>query len=263
MGKYLEMIRIRFLMMLAYRTNYYSGILIYSINIGAYYFLWTAIYGGKESIQGLSVSQMTTYVAIAWMARAFYFNNIDREIAMEIREGRVAVELIRPYNYLGMKVMQGLGEGIFRFAFFSIPGMVIVTLIFNLDVTTNVQTWLYFLISITFSFVINTQINLLTGMMTFFLFNNDGLMYAKRVVIDLFSGLLLPISFYPLWAQEAMKFFPFQAISYLPSMIFSEGIQGAAVWNALLFQAVWSAALILPIAVMWKMAKKRLIVQGG
>lgn len=53
---------------------------------------------------------MTTYIAIAWMARAFYFNNIDREIAMEIQEGRVAVELIRPYNYLGMKVMQGLGE---------------------------------------------------------------------------------------------------------------------------------------------------------
>ena len=50
---------------------------------------------------------------------------------MEIQEGRVAVELIRPYNYLGMKVMQGLGEGIFRFAFFSIPGMVIVTYCFH------------------------------------------------------------------------------------------------------------------------------------
>ncbi|MFD3448082.1 ABC transporter permease [Microbacteriaceae bacterium 4G12] len=263
MSKYLEMIRIRFLMMLAYRTNYYSGILIYTINIGAYYFLWTAIYGGKDAIQGLSVSQMTTYVAIAWMARAFYFNNIDREIAAEIREGRVAVELIRPYNYLGMKVMQGLGEGIFRFVFFSIPGMILVTLLFSLKITAHSYTWMYFLLSLVFSFIINTQINLLTGMMTFFLFNNDGLMYAKRVVIDLFSGLLLPISFYPLWAQTVMKFFPFQAISYIPSMIFSEGIQGEAVRNALLFQAVWSIVLVLPIAIMWKMAKKRLIVQGG
>ncbi|WP_028399864.1 ABC transporter permease [Ectobacillus panaciterrae] len=263
MDKYLEMIRIRFLMMLAYRTNYYSGILIYTINIGAYYFLWNAIYGGKESIQGLSVAQMTTYVAVAWMARAFYFNNIDREIAMEIREGRVAVELIRPYNYLGMKVMQGLGEGIFRFVFFSIPGMFIVALLFSLTITTNVQTWVYFFISLIFSFIINTQINLITGMMTFFLFNNDGLMYAKRVMIDLFSGLLLPISFYPLWAQTVMKFFPFQAISYIPSMIFSEGIKGEAVWNAIMFQVIWSVVLILPIAVMWNMAKKRLIVQGG
>ncbi|MCP8970963.1 ABC transporter permease [Ectobacillus ponti] len=263
MGKYLEMIRIRFLMMLAYRSNYYSGIVIYTINIGAYYFLWNAIYGGKGSIQGLTVSQMTTYVAIAWMARAFYFNNIDREIATEIREGRVAVELIRPYSYLGMKVMQGLGEGIFRFVFFSIPGMVIVALLFALKITTNPAAWGYFFISILFSFIINTQINLMTGMMTFFLFNNDGLMYAKRVTIDLFSGLLLPISFYPLWAQSVMQFFPFQAISYIPSMIFSEGIQGAAVQRALLFQAAWAVLLLIPITLMWRTARKRLVVQGG
>ncbi len=59
----------------------------------------------------MTVEQMTTYVAIAWMARAFYFNNIDREIAMEIREGKVAIELIRPYNYLIMKRCKGLGKG--------------------------------------------------------------------------------------------------------------------------------------------------------
>ncbi len=263
MGKYIEMIRIRFLMMLAYRTNYYSGILIYTINIGAYYFLWQAIYSGKENIESLSIAELTTYIAIAWMARAFYFNNIDREIAMEIQEGRVAVELIRPYNYLGMKVMQGLGEGIFRFAFFSIPGMVIVTLLFSLQITTNFQTWLYFFLSLIFSFIINTQINLMTGMLTFFLFNNSGIMYAKRVVIDLFSGVLLPISFYPLWAQKAMVFLPFQAISYIPSMIFSEGIQGSELYEALLFQVIWAIILIIPIVLMWKTARKRLIVQGG
>ena len=83
-SKYIEMIRMRFLMMLAYRLNYYTGILIYTINIGAYYFLWNAIYGDKSSIEGMTSGQMTSYVAIAWMARAFYFNNIDREIAMEI-----------------------------------------------------------------------------------------------------------------------------------------------------------------------------------
>src|SRR3954462_2905227 len=104
MSMYLEMIRMRFLMMLAYRTNYYSGILIYSVNIGAYYFLWSAIYGAKEAIQRLSVLQLTTYVPVAWMARAFYFNNIVREIAAEIQDGKVAIEMIRPYNYLGMKI---------------------------------------------------------------------------------------------------------------------------------------------------------------
>src|SRR6476620_4166845 len=195
MDKYIEMIRIRFLMMLAYRTNYYSGILIYSINIGAYYFLWSAIYGGNEEILGLSVLQMITYVAVSWMAIAFYFNNIDREIAAEIKDGKVAIEMIRPYNYLGMKTMQGLGEGIFRFFFFSIPGMLLVAFIFPIELPHEPATWGIFGISLLFSFIINTQINLLTGITTFFLYNNAGLIRAKRVIIDLFSGLLQPISF--------------------------------------------------------------------
>ncbi|MGO4890345.1 ABC transporter permease [Anaerobacillus sp. MEB173] len=263
MSKYLEMIRIRFLMMLAYRTNYYSGILIYSINIGAYYFLWSAIYGGKEEIQGLSVLQMTTYIAVAWMARAFYFNNIDREIAAEIKDGKVAIEMIRPYNYLGMKTMQGLGEGLFRLLFFSVPGMFIVALIFPISFSASLSTWLFFFISLGFSFIINTQINLLTGIMTFFLFNNTGLMRAKRVIIDLFSGLLLPISFYPLWAQSIMAYLPFQAISYIPSMIFTEGFVGQEIANAVMLQAMWAVLLLVPISLLWTLAKKQLIVQGG
>ncbi|MBM4761799.1 daunorubicin ABC transporter permease [Bacillus sp. B15-48] len=263
MTMYFEMIRIRFLMMLAYRTNYYSGILIYSINIGAYYFLWAAIYGSNEEIQGLSVLQMTTYVAVAWMARAFYFNNIDREIAAEIQDGKVAIEMIRPYNYLGMKTMQALGEGLFRLLFFSVPGMIIVSFIFPISFSSSLTTWMFFLLSLVFSFIVNTQINLLTGLMTFFLFNNTGLIRAKRVVIDLFSGLLLPISFYPLWAQTIMAYFPFQAISYIPSMIFTEGFVGQEIYHAVFLQVFWVLILLIPIKLLWLLAKKHLIVQGG
>ncbi|MFA9559222.1 ABC transporter permease [Evansella sp. AB-rgal1] len=260
---YLEMIRIRFLMMLAYRTNYYSGILIYSINIGAYYFLWQAIYGAQDNIAGMSVSQMTTYVAVAWMARAFYFNNIDREIANEIQEGKVAIEMIRPYHYLGVKTMQGLGEGLFRLLFFSVPGMVIIWLAFPIDFSNSLNVWILFFVSIIFAFIVNTQLNLLTGILTFFLLYNTGLIRGKRVIIDLFSGLLLPISFYPLWAQDIMGFLPFQAISYIPSMIFTEGFVGAEVYSALGIQLFWSLFLIIPIQLLWMVARKQLIVQGG
>ena len=43
--------------------------------------------------------------------------------------------------------------------------------------------------------------------MAFFFYNNAGLIRAKRVIVDLFSGLLIPISFFPLWAQDIMKLF--------------------------------------------------------
>lgn len=109
-GAYLDFIRIRFLTMLAYRINYYSGILIYSLNIGVNYFTWMAIYGNGDSLGGFTATQMTSYVAVSWMARAFYFNNLDREISTDIRDGSIAIQFIRPYNYVLVKMMQGLGE---------------------------------------------------------------------------------------------------------------------------------------------------------
>jgi ABC-2 type transport system permease protein len=226
--------------MLAYRSDYYTGILIYSINIGAYYFLWSAIYGAKEHIQGLSVVQMTTYVAIAWMARAFYFNNIDREMALEI-----------------------MGEGIFRLLLFSVPGLIIVSIIFPVKFTWDPSVWGLFGIATLLSFFINTELNILTGITTFFLFNNSGLIRAKRVVIDLFSGLLLPISFFPIWAQHIMKYLPFQGISYIPSMIFTNGFSHHQAILAIWQQFIWVAVLLLPIYLLWFLAKKQLVIQGG
>ena len=99
--------------------------------------------------------------------------------------------------------------------------------------------------------------------MTFFFFNNTGLIRAKRVIIDLFSGLLLPISFYPIWAQDIMTYLPFQAISYVPSMIFTEGFVGQEIFQSLLLQAIWAIVLLIPLKFLWVLAKKQLIVQGG
>ncbi len=164
MSMYLDFVRIRFLMMLAYRVNYYSGIVIYAINIGAYYFLWKAIFGEAETLQGFTVIQMSTYVAVSWMARAFYFNNLDREISNEIVDGSVAIQIIRPYSYLLVKMMQGFGEGLFRLLLFMIPGMIVVSFIFPLELPTDPVQWIVFFVMIWFSFLINTQLNLLTGL---------------------------------------------------------------------------------------------------
>jgi ABC-2 type transport system permease protein len=260
---YVDLIRIRFMMMLAYRVNYYSGIVIYALNIGAYYFLWKAIYGSSESLGGMSVTQMTTYVAISWMARAFYFNNLDREIANEIRDGSVAVQFIRPYNYLIVKMMQGFGEGLFRLFLFSVPGMIVASLLFPVVLPSNPGVWAVFLVMLLFSFLINSQINILTGLLAFFVENNEGMMRMKRVAVDLFSGLIIPVSLFPAAMSAVLEWLPFQAITYLPGSVFTGRVTGAAVYQAFAVQVVWFLILIVPIWWMWRRARSRLFVQGG
>jgi ABC-2 type transport system permease protein len=262
-GLYAEFIRIRFLSMLAYRMNYYTGIIIYLVNIGAQYFLWSAIYSGADGLGGMNMTQMTTYVAVAWMARAFYFNNLDREIANEIRDGSVAIQFIRPYPYLAVKMMQGLGEGLFRLLLFSTPGMLLVWLLFPIRFPHDPQVWAAFFLMLLFSFVINSQINILTGLCAFFMENSDGMMRFKRVMVDLFSGLIIPVSFFPGWAETVLRLLPFQAITYLPSAVFSGKDGGIGIANVLGVQVLWLVLLLIPILLMWRLARTRLFVQGG
>jgi ABC-2 type transport system permease protein len=260
---YLDLIRIRFLMMLAYRVNYYSGIVIYAINIGAYYFLWEAIYGAQKELGGFTLQQMTTYVAVSWMARAFYFNNLDREIANEIRDGSVAIQFIRPYSYLVVKTMQGFGEGIFRLLLFMAPGLVIVCLLFPVRLPKDPGVWGLYLVMLALSFLINTQINILTGLFAFFVENNEGMLRMKRVLVDLFSGVIVPISFFPGWLAYVMKWLPFQAITYLPTSVFTGRTAGEEAIRVLGLQVVWFVVLIVPILLIWRSARTRLFVQGG
>lgn len=263
MGAYLDLIRIRFLMMLAYRVNYYSGILIYIVNIGAQYFLWKAIYAGNGSLMGMDMGQMTTYVAISWMARAFYFNNLDSEIAREIKDGSVAIQFIRPYQYLLVKIFQGMGEGVFRLLLFSTPGMIIVCFILPVKLPTDPYIWLIFFAMLLFSYLINSQINIMTGLFAFFVENNEGMMRMKRVAVDLFSGLIIPIAFFPQWAGGILQWLPFQAISYLPGAVFTGKITGSAIQQVFVIQITWFIVLILPIYFIWRRARHRLFVQGG
>lgn len=263
LGAYFDFIRIRFLTMLAYRVNYYSGILIYTLNIGVNYFTWKAIYGGGESLGGFSGAQMTTYVAVSWMARAFYFNNLDREISTDIRDGSIAIQFIRPYNYVLVKMMQGLGEGVFRFMLFMIPGMAIAMLLFPVQLPTEPSAWAGFLVMLFFSFLINSQINVITGLSAFFVENNEGMMRMKRVIVDLFSGLIVPISLFPGWLAEVLKVLPFQAITYLPGSVFTGRVQGVGIWNVLGVQVFWFVVLLIPIVWLYHAARQRLFVQGG
>lgn len=262
-GAYLDFIRIRFLTMLAYRINYYSGILIYSLNIGVNYFTWMAIYGNGDSLGGFTATQMTSYVAVSWMARAFYFNNLDREISTDIRDGSIAIQFIRPYNYVLVKMMQGLGEGMFRFLLFMIPGMAIAMLLFPVQLPTAPSAWAGFMVMLFFSFLINSQINIITGLSAFFVENNEGMMRMKRVIVDLFSGLIVPISLFPNWLSSVLEVLPFQAITYLPGSVFTGRVQGVGIWNVLGIQIIWFLVLLIPIVWLYHAARQRLFVQGG
>jgi ABC-2 type transport system permease protein len=260
---YIELIRVEFVNSLAYRSTYFTGIFNYSIQIGAYYFLWDAIYFGRRSIGGLTKEEMITYVIVAWVVRSFYFSNLDRRVAVDIRDGKIALELIRPYSYQMVKYARAFGEAIFRIIFFAAPAGIIIYFIRPFGLPEDLQSVLLFLLTCMGSFVINAQLSMIAGFLAFFTQSTSGIYRAKRVIMDLFSGLLLPISFYPQWAREIIKFFPFQTVSYLPNMIYLGKIKGLAALEVVGLQLFWVVVLSLISLWVWRFAVKHVVIQGG
>lgn len=260
---YLELVRMEFVNNLAYRSSYFTGIFNYSIQIGAYFFLWDAIYTGRKMLGGLSKEEMITYVIVAWVVRSFYFSNLDRRVAVEIRDGKIALELIRPYSYQMVKYARAFGEAIFRMIFFALPAGIIIYLIRPFSLPPNMNACILFLLAMMGSFIINAQISMLMGFVVFFTKSTSGIYKAKRVVMDLFSGLLIPISFYPQWAIDIIKLFPFQAVSFLPNLIYLGKVTGVAALKVLALQVFWIAVLGVVGMLFWRFAVRNVVIQGG
>ena len=260
---YGEFVRVGFVNTIAYRLRYYTGIVTYFIYVSVYYFIWKAIYAHSASIEGFDFSHLLTYVAVGWIIRSFYYNNIDQDIATQVLEGKLAMDLIKPVNPQGMYVAQALGESVFRLVMLTAPTAVVLLLVYPVRAPASGWHLVAFLVSVFLSFFLVAGINFAVGTFAIRLKSILGLLRAKYFLLELFSGLLIPISFFPHAFQVALAFMPFQYISYIPVLLYLGKISGLGILKALGLQLFWVAAMIALGHGLWTWSSRKITIQGG
>jgi ABC-2 type transport system permease protein len=260
---YMEFVRVGFVNTLAYRLRYYTGIVTYFIYVSVYYFIWKAIFASSTRIEGFSFSQILTYVAAGWIIRSFYFNNIDQDMAQQVMEGKLAMDLIKPVNTQFMYIAQALGESIFRLGLLTIPTAGILLLVYPLERPASLLHFAAFFLSVVLSFFLVAGINFAVGTLAIRLKSILGLLRAKYFLLELFSGLLLPISFFPHVFRKLLAAMPFQYISYVPVLLYLGKINGNRILAALGLQLFWVAALLAIGDAMWRWSARKITIQGG
>jgi len=260
---YFEFARVAFLKILAYRLRYFTGILGYFVNVSVYYFIWSAIYGSSNSVAGYDLPQMTTYVAIGWIIRSFYFNNVDRDIAAEVSEGKIAINLIKPVDPQLMYVSQTAGEACFRAILFTLPIAAVLMLVYPIRLPASIDLGFMFVLSCMLALLIFTLLNFLVGTLALHIFSILGVIRAKYAIVEFFSGLLIPISFFPSGLQRFMSFLPFQYVSFTPLQIYLGKVRGPSAWEALGIQGLRVLLLFGSGRLFWKFSTRKLSVQGG
>jgi ABC-2 type transport system permease protein len=260
---YAEFSRVGFVNTLAYRLRYFTGIITYFIYVSVYYFIWKAIFAHSTSIEGFDFAQLLTYIGVGWIIRSFYYNNIDQELAAQVTEGRLAMDLIKPVNVQAMYVARAAGESVFRLALLTVPTALILFLVYPLRRPASVHHALVFFASVTLSFFLVAGINFAVGTFALRLQSILGLLRAKFFLLELFSGLLLPISFFPHIFQQIFRVLPFEYISYVPMLIYLGKLNGPGLPRAIGWQIFWVAVLFAIGDGLWRWSSRKVIIQGG
>jgi ABC-2 type transport system permease protein len=260
---YLEFGRVGFVNALAYRLRYFTGIVTYFIYVSVYYFIWKAIYEHSTSIEGFDFSHLLTYIGVGWIIRSFYFNNIDQELAYQVIEGRLAMDLIKPVNIQLMYVARAAGESIFRLVLLTAPTALLLFFVFPLRLPSSARHAGVFVVSVILSFLIVAAINFIVGTFALRLQSILGLLRAKFFLLELFSGLLLPISFFPGVFQKIFAVLPFEYISYVPMLIYLGKLDGGALARAIWVQIFWVVVLLAIGNAMWSWSSRKVTIQGG
>ena len=263
LAPYLEFSRVGFVNILAFRLRYFTGIITYFLNVTIFYFIWTAVFRSSAHLAGYTLAQIITYVSVGWIIRSFYWNTIDQEMAYEVIEGKIAMDFIKPVSIQWMWIFRAMGESAFRLILLTLPTAVVIAFIFPVQGPASRDNFALFLVGVVGSFFLMGAINFMIGTCAIPLKSILALIRAKYWLIELLSGLLIPISFFPGSLQKVMAWLPFEHIASTPLQIYLGKLDRMHALRALAVQWFWVIALLALANLWWSRASRKITIHGG
>lgn len=261
---YFEFTRIGFVNILAFRLRYFTGIITYLINVTVYYFIWRAVYGGATAeIAGYDLGQIITYVAVGWIIRSFYWNTIDQEMAYQVLEGKIAMDMIKPVSVQGMWLARAVGESAFRLGLLTAPTALVIALMFPVQRPASFAHFALFVPAVLGSFLLMGAINFMIGTCAVRLKSILALIRAKYWLMELLSGLLIPMTFFPERIRDVLAWLPFEHVAFTPLQIYLGKLAPAQAAEMLAVQWFWVAVLLVLGSRWWALSSRKITIHGG
>jgi len=225
-------------------------------------YILLAIYRHRSDVGGFDSRDAVTYV---WLAQSmimtvYLFN--WQELALRIRDGSIAVDLARPLDPQRYWLAFDLGRAPYHFLFRGLLPFVLGALVFDLRYPSPLDG-VAFTASLVLAVVVSFGIRFLYNAAAFWLLDYRGVMTLTITVVLFFSGMVMPIRFFPHWLRDTAYALPFSAVLQTPVDIWLGKRHGGELLAFLALQAVWAAALLGLGRLALGRGTRRLVVQGG
>ena len=211
----------------------------------------------------MTVDEVVTYI---WLGQAFIMLlpwNIDREIHNLIRSGHVGYELLRPVDLYNLWFSRAMAYRTAPTLLRAVPLLTLALLFFGMGLPASPEAGLAFALSMTGALLISCAFTTLVNVTMMWTVSGQGAANMAGIAVTIFTGIVVPIPFFPEWAQAVMEVLPFRGIVDTPYRLYLGHIPAGDALFHLGHQLAWTAVLVL--AGRWVLSRgvSRLVVQGG
>jgi len=249
----------------AYRTHSMVSIFVGPVYFIVQYFIWTAVYGGGGTLNGIEYSQMIRYFGVTALIGYLTMDFADWNLSMLINTGKFLTFALRPLNHRFFAFSQKVGHRTLGFIVEFIPCTLIFVLLFKVDMRPANFFWT--VLSVALAYLMNFLVNYCIGMASFWIVQSQGIRSVYALLGSVFSGMWIPLVFFPKPLQILQFFLPFQYTSYVPAMVFLENYSlGDIQLSIPAIVAVQAVAVLLAYIVselLYKAAMKQFTAVGA
>jgi ABC-2 type transport system permease protein len=225
-------------------------------------YILLAVFRHRSNVGNYDATDAVTYV---WLAQSLLMTvNVFgwQELGLRIRDGSIATDLARPLDPQRYWLAFDLGRAPYQFIFRGVPPFIIGALLFHLRYPSPGDAAAFGL-SVVLAVVVSLAFRFLYNSAAFWLLDYRGVVTVSLVVSLFFSGMILPLGFFPDWLRAIAYALPFRAMMQMPIDIYLGKQSGASLAGALALQGLWALALLALGRVALTAGTRKLVIQGG
>lgn len=221
MKKYLFILKSELMSSLQYIFNILIGFIGYFMHIFIFMNLWKYIYSDpSELINGYSMNEMIWYVIITEILWSTVGGRkLCRKISNDVKNGNIAYNINKPYNYIGYALSSHLGEITIKLFIYIILGIGVGFIFLGTFPNLNIISILTVLLTAILAIIIDSLFVIFIGLFSFII-EDSGPFYWVYSKLILILGTIFPIELFPRALQPILTYSPIFAISYGPAKLF-------------------------------------------
>ncbi|MFK4332002.1 MULTISPECIES: ABC transporter permease [Bacillus] len=264
MKKYIAYSKIGIKQQLVYKGDLWLNVFGMIIAFVLWIFFWKGLYQGKEQIDGISISQMITYMAISYaiLIPQLHSMRMRHPFNEKIRNGNIVFDILRPGNFIRKLFFERIGTVLIFFFFIVLPIYSFVVFL-STGYIPEAKVFLSFLVATIISILVGFFININFCLLMMKYVETSGVWVLFNSLTFFLGGMPFPIWIYPEKIQYVIQLLPLKFLYYVPTSIFNGIISQEDVLSELVTGFIWIVVLYITNIILWRVMFKKLIIQGG